>query len=144
MATDIEKMLRLVTGRSHVGTLEAPDAESVLRDESGREHLHLEISVRRDIIREARYTCDSDVSVGLAAAMAAAAGLAENRAIMSASLIGSADIERELSDGGTLDEADKPSAAMAALMLHECLRNYSMRYNQLREERLKRRDAEQK
>ena len=74
----------------------------------------------------------------------AAAGLAENRAIMSASLIGSADIERELSDGGPLDEADKPSAAMAALMLHECLRNYSMRYNQLREERLKRRDAEQK
>ena len=108
MATDIEKILRLVTGRSHVGALEAPDAESVLRDESGREYLHLEISVRRDIIREARYTCDSDVSVGLAAAMAAAAGLAENRAIMSASLIGSADIERELSDGG--DPSTRPTS----------------------------------
>ncbi|MFR5781426.1 MAG: hypothetical protein ACLUEK_06110 [Oscillospiraceae bacterium] len=63
--------------------------------------------------------------------------LAKDKAIMAASLIRAADIEKAL-------PADDPGAARAAavaeLMLHECLRNYSMNYNLARAERLRKRD----
>ena len=101
---------------------QAPAAESVMRDEAGHEFIRLGIGVRRDIITEA---------------MAEMTALAKDKAIMAASLIRAADIEKAL-------PADDPGAARAAavaeLMLHECLRNYSMNYNLARAERLRKRD----
>ena len=136
MATDMQKMLRLVTEQTGVGRIEDPDAESVMQDESGREYLRLEMRVHRDIVKEARYVADGEVNVNVAAAMAAVTQIAQGKAIMVATLIKPADIEKELSDGSGLDEEDRPAVAAAAVMLHECLRNYSMRYNARRKERL--------
>ena len=89
---------------------QAPAAESVMRDEAGHEFIRLGIGVRRDIITELGFTLDPELP---------------------------ADIEKAL-------PADDPGAARAAavaeLMLHECLRNYSMNYNLARAERLRKRD----
>ena len=99
MATDMQKMLRLVTEQTGVGRIEDPDAESVMQDESGREYLRLEMRVHRDIVKEARYVADGEVNVNVAAAMAAVTQIAQGKAIMVATLIKPADIEKELSDG---------------------------------------------
>ncbi len=99
---------------------QAPAAESVMRDEAGHEFIRLGIGVRRDIITELGFTLDPELPADIAEAMAEMT-----------------DIEKAL-------PADDPGAARAAavaeLMLHECLRNYSMNYNLARAERLRKRD----
>ena len=51
-------------------------------------------------------------------------------------LISGERIKSALSELKLSDSELKKSADIAALMLHECLRNYSMKYNQARQERL--------
>ena len=52
MATDIEKMLRLVTERVGTRLPESIQAESVMQDEECHGYLRLAIAVHRDIINE--------------------------------------------------------------------------------------------
>lgn len=141
MATDIERMLRLVTERVGTRLPESIQAESVMQDEEGHVYLRLAIAVHRDIINEIGYYAHPDVSVDVAAAMAALTQLARGKAIMAASLITAGTIAAELSDGDRLDEENLDAVNMAALMLRECLRNYSASYNRARAERLKKRDG---
>lgn len=68
--------------------------------------------------------------------MSAIAAAAEGKAIMAATLINSKSLKSALSELNLSDSELKKSADIAALMLHECLRNYSMKYNQARQERL--------
>ena len=116
---------------------QAPAAESVMRDEAGHEFIRLGIGVRRDIITELGFTLDPELPADIAEAMTEMTALAKDKAIMAASLIRAADLVKAL-------PADDPGAARAAavaeLMLHECLRNYSMNYNLARAERLRKRD----
>lgn len=79
MATDIEKMLRLVTERVGTRLPESIQAESVMQDEEGHVYLRLAIAVHRDIINEIGYYAHPDVSVDVAAAMAALTQLARGQ-----------------------------------------------------------------
>lgn len=116
-----------------------PAAESLMQDEGGRELIRLGIGVRRDIIVESGYKTEPGLPEAMGAAMSELTALAKDKAIMAASLIKAADIARRL----PADDPETPKyAAIAELMLHECLRNYSMSYNRAREERLKKRAAE--
>lgn len=116
-----------------------PAAESLMQDEGGRELIRLGIGVRRDIIVEAGYKTEPGLPEAMGAAMSELTALAKDKAIMAASLIKAADIARLL----PADDPETPKyAAIAELMLHECLRNYSMSYNRAREERLKKRASE--
>ena len=56
---------------------------------------------------------------------------------MAAALINGESLKSALSELNLSDSELKKSADIAALMLHECLRNYSMKYNQARQERLR-------
>ena len=86
---------------------QAPAAESVMRDEAGHEFLRLGIGVRRDIITELGFTLDPELPADIAEAMTEMTALAKDKAIMAASLIRAADIEKAL-------PADDPGAARAA------------------------------
>lgn len=119
---------------------EQPAAESLIQDESGREFIRLGIGVHKDVIVEIGFRSDPELPEGVPAAMRAMLALAKDKAIMAASLIRAADIAKGLDAA----EPETPKyAAIAELMLHECLRNYSMNYNKARAERLKKRDAGQ-
>ncbi len=55
---------------------------------------------------------------------------------MAAALISGERIKKCPVRAKIIGQRAKKSADIAALMLHECLRNYSMKYNQARQERL--------
>lgn len=60
---------------------------------------------------------------------------------MAAALITPEQISAGLSGGEGVDEENREAVGMAALMLRECLRNYSAAYNKARAERLKAMEA---
>lgn len=121
------------------GYPETPAAASVMQDESGRELIRLGIGVKKDIIVEIGFKTDPELPDGVNEAMSAISQAAKDKAIMAASLVKAADILPQLS---AQDPESPKYASIAELMLRECLRNYSMSYNKAREERLKKREAE--
>lgn len=116
----------------------APAAESVMQDENGQELIRLGLVVSRDIITDAVYLLDAELPGEIADAMSEMVKLAKGKAIMAASLIRAADIIKALPPN---DPGAFRAAAVAELMLRECLRNYSMNYNRARAERLRNRDS---
>ena len=139
MSKSAEKMIELV--RDGVGTAmpETVSGESVMQDESGYVFLRLAVSVHKDIITQAGYYASEEIPIDTAAAMAAAAQLMKDRAIMSAALLGAKDIETALEFDGAARTENGQAVKIAEMMMKECLRNYSMKYNIARGERLKNR-----
>ena len=139
MSKSAEKMIELV--RDGVGTAmpETVSGESVMQDESGYVFLRLAVSVHKDIITQAGYYASEEIPIDTAAAMASAAQLMKNRAIMSAALLGAKDIETALEFDGEARTENGQAVKIAEMMMKECLRNYSMKYNIARDERLKNR-----
>lgn len=139
MSNSAEKMTALVRGG--IGT-EMPanvSGESVMQDETGYVFLKLAISVHRDIITRAGYYAAEEIPIDTAAAMAAVTQLMENKAIMSAALLTGKDIESALDFDDTARIENGKAVRIAETMMKECLRNYSMKYNIARSERLKKR-----
>ena len=114
----------------------SPVAESSMQDEGGYVFLRLAILVERDIISQCGFYTAPEIPGSIVDAMSAIAAAAEGKAIMAAALISGESIKSALSELNLSDSELKKSADIAALMLHECLRNYSMKYNQARQERL--------
>ncbi len=139
MSKTAEKMIELV--RDGVGTAmpETVSGESVMQDENGYVFLRLAVSVHRDIITQAGYYASEEVPIDTAAAMAAATQLMKDRAIMSAALLGAKDIETALEFDDAAHAENGQAVKIAEMMMKECLRNYSMKYNIARGERLKNR-----
>lgn len=117
----------------------SPGAESCMQDEGGYVFLRLAIFVERDIISQCGFYTAPEIPGSIVSAMSAIAAAAEGKAIMAAALIN----KSALSELNLSDSELKKSADIAALMLHECLRNYSMKYNQARQTRLSKAKSEQ-
>ncbi len=107
-----------------------------MQDEGGYVFLRLAILVERDIISQCGFYTAPEIPGSIVDAMSVIAAAAEGKAIMAAALISGESIKSALSELNLSDSELKKSADIAALMLHECLRNYSMKYNQARQERL--------
>lgn len=139
MSKSAEKMIELV--RDGVGTAmpETVSGESVMQDESGYVFLRLAVSVHKDIITQAGYYASEEIPIDTAAAMAAVTQLMENKAIMSAALLTGKDIESALDFDDAARTENGKAVKIAEMMMKECLRNYSMKYNISRSERLKKR-----
>lgn len=121
----------------------SPGAESCMQDEGGYVFLRLAILVERDIISQCGFYTAPEIPDSIVSAMSAIAAAAEGKAIMAAALINSKSLKSALSELNLSDSELKKSADIAALMLHECLRNYSMKYNQARQTRLSKAKSEQ-
>lgn len=121
----------------------SPGAESCMQDEGGYVFLRLAILVERDIISQCGFYTAPEIPGSIVSAMSAIAAAAEWKAIMAAALINSKSLKSALSELNLSNSELKKSADIAALMLHECLRNYSMKYNQARQERLSKTKSEQ-
>lgn len=117
MATDKSKIGSGVLLRADSTEMSAsPVAESSMKDEGGYVFLRLAILVERDIISQCGFYSAPEIP---------------------------GCIKSALSELNLSDSELKKSADIAALMLHECLRNYSMKYNQARQERLSKTKSEQ-
>lgn len=114
----------------------SPGAESCMQDEGGYVFLRLAIFVERDIISQCGFYTAPEIPGSIVSAMSAIAAAAEGKAIMAAALINSKSLKSALSELNLSNSELKKSADIAALMLHECLRNYSIKYNQARQTRL--------
>ena len=137
MATDKSKIGSGVLLRAGGTEMSAsPVAESSMHDEGGYVFLRLAILVERDIISQCGFYTAPEIPGSIVDAMSAIAAAAEGKAIMAAALISGERIKSALSELNLSDSELKKSTDIAALMLHECLRNYSMKYNQARQERL--------
>lgn len=144
MATDKSKIGSGVLLRTDSTEMSAsPVAESSMQDEGGYVFLRLAIFVERDIISQCGFYTAPEIPGSIVSAMSAIAAAAEGKAIMAAALINSKSLKSALSELNLSDSELKKSADIAALMLHECLRNYSMKYNQARQERLSKTKSEQ-
>ena len=144
MATDKAKIGGGVLLRADGTEMSAsPGAESCMQDEGGYVFLRLAIFVERDIISQCGFYTAPEIPGSIVDAMSAIAAAAEWKAIMAAALINSKSLKSALSELNLSDSELKKSADIAALMLHECLRNYSMKYNQARPERLSKTKSEQ-
>ena len=140
MATDKSKVGSSILLRADGTEMSAsPGAESCMQDE----FLRLAIFVERDIISQCGFYTAPEIPGSIVSAMSAIAAAAEGKAIMAAALINSKSLKSALSELNLSDSELKKSADIAALMLHECLRNYSMKYNQARQERLSKTKSEQ-
>ena len=135
MATDKSKIGSGVLLRADGTEMSAsPVAESSMQDEGGYVFLRLAIIVERDIISQCGFYTAPEIPGSIVDAMSAIAEAAEGKAIMAAALISGERIKSALSELKLSDSELKKSADIAALMLHECLRNYSMKYNQARQQ----------
>lgn len=144
MATDKAKIGGGVLLRADGTEMSAsPGAESCMQDEGGYVFLRLAIFVERDIISQCGFYTAPEIPGSIVDAMSAIAAAAEWKAIMAAALINSKSLKSALSELNLSNSELKKSADIAALMLHECLRNYSMKYNQARQERLSKTKSEQ-
>ena len=144
MATDKAKIGGGVLLRADGTEMSAsPGAESCMQDEGGYVFLRLAIFVERDIISQCGFYTAPEIPGSIVSAMSAIAAAAEWKAIMAAALINSKSLKSALSELNLSDSELKKSADIAALMLHECLRNYSMNYNQARQTRLSKAKSEQ-
>lgn len=144
MATDKAKIGGGVLLRADGTEMSAsPGAESCMQDEGGYVFLRLVIFVERDIISQCGFYTAPEIPGSIVSAMSAIAAAAEWKAIMAAALINSKSLKSALSELNLSDSELKKSADIAALMLHECLRNYSMKYNQARQTRLSKAKSEQ-
>lgn len=139
MSKSAEKMTELVRGGVGMEMPANVSGESVMQDETGYVFLKLAISVHRDIITRAGYYAAEEIPIDTAAAMAAATQLMENKAIMSAALLTGKDIESALDFDDAARIENGKAVKIAEMMMKECLRNYSMKYNIARSERLKKR-----
>ena len=144
MATDKAKIGGGVLLRADGTEMSAsPGAESCMQDEGGYVFLRLAIFVELDIISQCGFYTAPEIPGSIVSAMSAIAAAAEGKAIMAAALINSKSLKSALSELNLSDSELKKSADIAALMLHECLRNYSMKYNQARQTRLSKAKSEQ-
>ena len=144
MATDKAKIGGGVLLRADGTEMSAsPGAESCMQDEGGYVFLRLAIFVERDIISQCGFYTAPEIPDSIVSAMSASAAAAEGKAIMAAALITSKSLKSALSELNLSDSELKKSTDIAALMLHECLRNYSMKYNQARQTRLSKAKSEQ-
>lgn len=144
MATDKAKIGGGVLLRADGTEMSAsPGAESCMQDEGGYVFLRLAIFVERDIISQCGFYTAPEIPGSIVSAMSAIAAAAEGKAIMAAALINSKSLKSALSELNLSDSELQKSADIAALMLHECLRNYSMKYNQARQTRLSNAKSEQ-
>ena len=144
MATDKAKIGGGVLLRADGTEMSAsPGAESCMQYEGGYVFLRLAIFVERDIISQCGFYTAPEIPGSIVSAMSAIAAAAEWKAIMAAALINSKSLKSALSELNLSDSELKKSADIAALMLHECLRNYSMKYNQARQTRLSKAKSEQ-
>lgn len=114
-----------------------------MQDEGGYVFLRLAIFVERDIISQCGFYTAPEIPGSIVSAMSAIAAAAEGKAIMAAALISGESVKSALSELKLSDSELKKSTDIAALMLHECLRNYSMKYNQARQTRLSKAKSEQ-
>lgn len=144
MATDKAKIGGGVLLRADGTEMSAsPGAQSCMQDEGGYVFLRLAIFVERDIISQCGFYTAPEIPGSIVSAMSAIAAAAEGKAIMAAALINSKSRKSALSELKLSDSELKKSTDIAALMLHECLRNYSMKYNQARQTRLSKAKSEQ-
>lgn len=144
MATDKAKIGGGVLLRADGTEMSAsPGAESCMQDEGGYVFIRLAIFVERDIISQCGFYTAPEIPGSIVSAMSAIAAAAEGKAIMAAALINSKSLKSALSELNLSDSELQKSADIAALMLHECLRNYSMKYNQARQTRLSKAKSEQ-
>ena len=144
MATDKAKIGGGVLLRADGTEMSAsPGAESCMQDEGGYVFLRLALFVERDIISQCGFYTAPEIPGSIVSAMSAIAAAAEGKAIMAAALINSKSLKSALSELNLSDSELQKSADIAALMLHECLRNYSMKYNQARQTRLSNAKSEQ-
>ena len=128
MATDKAKIGSSILLRADGTEMSAsPGAESCMQDEGGYVFLRLAIFVECDIISQCGFYTAPEIPGSIVSAMSAIAAAAEGKAIMAAALINSKSIKSALSELNLSDSELKKSADIAALMLQECLRNYSMK-----------------
>ncbi len=140
MSAAIEKMIELV--KNGVGT-KMPDTvsgESLMQDEKGYVFLRLSISVHKDIITQVGYYASEEIPIDTVAAMAAVTMLMTDKAIMAAALLNAKNIEEALEFDDDARAENEQAVKIAEMMMKECLRNYSAKYNTARAERLKKRN----
>lgn len=125
MATDAEKMIRLIRDRIAAGVPENAEARAEVKDESDRVRIRFGFTTYRDIIQEAGYEADDDTALDVAACLAALADKIEGMKVMEAALLSPADVEALVSDDGEVDEENKPAAALAYVVLAEALKGIS-------------------
>ncbi len=124
MATDKSKVGSSILLRADGTEMSAsPGAESCMQDEGGYVFLRLAIFVERDIISQCGFYTAPEIPGSIKSAMSAIAAAAEGKAIMAAALINGESLKSALSELNLSDSELKKSADIAALMLHECLRN---------------------
>ena len=139
MSSIVEKMLEFIKNRTGTAMPETVSGESVMQDEKGYVFLKLSISVHKDIITQAGYYASEEIPIDTAAAMAAVTVLMKDKAVMAAALLGTKDIEDALEFDDAARAENEQAVKIAEMMMKECLRNYSAKYNAAREERLKKR-----
>ena len=140
MSRATEKMLELIKAGTGTEMPETVSGESLMQDETGYVFLKLAISVHKDSITQAAYYASEEIAIDTAAAMAAVTALMTNKAIMAAALLHAEDIEDMLEFDATARAENGQAVKLAAMMMKECLRNYSAKYNIARTERLNRRN----
>lgn len=130
MATNAEKMIQLVRDRVAYGVKENAPGICIVKDEDGNEMLKLGFDAHRDYITVIGYEAAPEVSVDICASLAALCTLAGDKPVMAAYNLTREDLERELSDDGTVDEANGFAISLAMSMLKEALKVYSSLYNE--------------
>ncbi|MGI6020791.1 MAG: hypothetical protein ACOX71_04880 [Lachnospiraceae bacterium] len=138
MATDVKKVIELVKEEIGKGIPEGAEAESIMQDPDGNIQLKLGIKCHREIVTEIGFFAAPEIPIDVVAAMASMTQLAKGQSVMAASLIKPEAIEEALSDDGKVDDENMVAVNAAVLMLKECLRRYSVVYQErnrkLREE----------
>lgn len=132
MATDSEKMVKLIRERTRQGVPSEPAGEAKVQDESGDTMLRFGFSLHRDIITDAGYEAAPEVVIDIAATVAAMCGKIIDLKVMEAALLTPLDLEALVSDDGSVDEENKPAVALSYMLLREALKEYSRKRNEER------------
>ncbi len=91
----------------------------------GKRLLSIAFSAERDIITAIGYGADSSCPAALAACASVLCGLAHQKAVMAAQLLGPRDIASVLAGGGDLDDETCYAAVLATLALKNAVSSYA-------------------
>ena len=130
MATDAEKMIRLVRERCGYGVPENAPGVCTVKDEDGTEKIKLGFDAHRDYITAIGYEAAPEIRADLCAAPAALCSLADQKPVMTAYNLTVEELAGELSDDGQVDEENRPALSLAVAMLKEAAKVYSLIYNE--------------
>ena len=128
MATDAEKMIRLIQDRTGWGVPENAPGVCTIQDEDGSAMIRLGFDAHRDYITVIGYEAAPQVSADICAALAALCTIAVNKPVMAAYNLKSEDLAAELSDDGHMDAENQVAVELAMAALKEAVKVYAKIY----------------